>query len=161
MRLLDSIKSLISEAIEWNDGDYDYQHGYCHYFAYDIIGKLKELYPEKDIRYLLLLGAEYEEGDDEPIQEYLIHVYIAIDNYLLDSNGFSTWEEADERLDDWEQRQYELIPEDYELVVDTQETNEIPEWFFNNKFCNTNKVKKDIEKFLSHPEVIELLQVFK
>ena len=55
MRLLDSIKSLVCEAIEWNDGDYDYQYGYCHYFAYDIIGKLKELYPEKDIRYLLLL----------------------------------------------------------------------------------------------------------
>jgi hypothetical protein len=34
----------------------------------------------------------------------------------------------------------------------------MPEMFFNNKFCNTNKVKKDIEKFLSHPEVIELFQ---
>ena len=158
MRLLDSIKSILSEEIQWKDGGYDYQHGFCHYFAYDIIGRLRKLYPQRNIRYYILLGSEYEEGDDEPIQEYLIHVYIAIDNYLLDSNGFSTWEEADQRLDDWEQRQYELIPDDYELVVDTKETNEMPEWFFNNKFCNTKTVRQDVKKFLSHPEVRELLQ---
>jgi len=158
MRLLDSIKSILSEEIQWKDGGYDYQHGFCHYFAYDIIGRLRKLYPQRNIRYYILLGSEYEEGDDEPIQEYLIHVYIAIDNYLLDSNGFSTWEEADQRLDDWEQRQYELIPDDYELVVDTKETNEMTEWFFNNKFCNTKTVRQDVKKFLSHPEVRELLQ---
>ena len=29
----------IIESLEskWNKGNYDYQHGYCHYFAYDII----------------------------------------------------------------------------------------------------------------------------
>jgi hypothetical protein len=32
--------------------------------------------------------------------------------------------------------------------------------FFNNKFCNTKTVRQDVKKFLSHPEVRELLQVF-
>ncbi len=159
MRLLDSIKSIVSEEIEWKDGGYDYQHGFCHYFAYDIIGRLRKLYPERNIRYYILLGSEYEEGDPNPIQEYLIHVYIAIDNYLLDSNGFTTEEEAEKRLQEWEERQYTLIPDDYELVVDMQESNEIPEMFFNNKFCNTKTVRQDVKKFLSHPEVRELLQV--
>jgi hypothetical protein len=26
----------------WNEGNYDYQYGYCHYFAYDIISKIKK-----------------------------------------------------------------------------------------------------------------------
>jgi hypothetical protein len=39
------IRRILREELEWgSSGKYDYQKGYCHYFAYDIIGRLKKLY---------------------------------------------------------------------------------------------------------------------
>lgn len=156
----------IQESLEdkWNTGNkhgnkYDYQHGFCHYFAYNIIGKLKKLYPEKNIRYYLILADEvydFDEGDVE--QSYLIHAYIKIDDLYLDSEGFSTENEIEERTEDWYQRQLIELPEDYRIDIWHDEYDHIPENFFNNQFCNTGMIKKDIEKFLSHPEVKELLK---
>jgi hypothetical protein len=40
-----------------------------------------------------------------------------------------------------------------------KEVKTIPKYYFNSNFCNVSIVKKDIEKFLSHPEVRELLQM--
>lgn len=165
--LRSKIKRILKENLEsrWNlsnenDNSYDYQHGFCHYFAYDIIGKLKKLYPEKNIRYYLILADEvydFDEGDVE--QSYLIHAYIKIDDLYLDSNGFSTEEEIDRRADEWYERQLNDLPEDYRLDIWHDEYNEIPEYFFNNKFCNRATIKKDVEKFLSHPEVKDLLNI--
>ena len=39
-----------------------------------------------------------------------------------------------------------------------EETNEIPEYFFNNTFCNTGRVKKDMEEFLNNPIVKRILR---
>jgi hypothetical protein len=36
--------------------------------------------------------------------------------------------------------------------------NQIPEWAFNNKFCNPGRVKKDVEDFLSNPIVQRILR---
>ena len=37
------IRRILREELEWGfSGEYDYQRGYCHYFAYDIIGRLKK-----------------------------------------------------------------------------------------------------------------------
>ena len=94
------IRKIIKEELEseWRQSDYDYQWGFCHYFAYNIIDKLKEMYPDKDIKYYLLLADlvyDFDEGEVE--QEYLIHAYVSIDGRLLDSNGFTTEEEAERR----------------------------------------------------------------
>lgn len=157
----------INEGLEdtWNTGNkygnkYDYQHGFCHYFAYNIIGKLKKLYPDKNIRYYLILADEvydFDEGDIE--QSYLIHAYIKIDDLYLDSNGFSTEDEIEERTKDWYERQLPMLPEDYRIDIWHDEYDEIPKMFFNNQFCNTGTIKKDVDKFLSHPEVKELLNI--
>ena len=168
MNLMDKFKTLVKEELEsvWNvpnkDGDrYNYQHGYCHYFAYDIIGRLKKLYPNRNIRYFLLLATEYEEGDTFPSVTYLIHAYIAIDDLLFDSNGFTTEQEAEQRMIDWEKRQNVLNRDEPEIYVETdmQEFSEIPIEYFTNGGCDTKKVKRDVTKFLSHPEVRELLKI--
>jgi len=157
--LFESIRRILKETLEseWNKGNYDYQHGYCHYFAYNIIDKIKKKFPKKDIKYYLLLASEVDKETQEPIQEYLIHVYIKIDDLLLDSNGFTTQSEAWQRAQEWEQRQSHLVPEEYETEVWEEESDEIPEYFFNNSFCNTKRVKQDLKDFLSHPSVQKLL----
>lgn len=167
MNLQESIKRILREELEskWNTGNkhgnkYDYQHGYCHYFAYNIIGRLKKLYPNKNIRYYLILADEiYDFDEGEVEQSYLIHAYIKIDDLYLDSNGFATEDEIEERTQDWYNRQLNDLPEDYRIDIWHDEYNRIPRKFINSQFCDTGIIKKDIEKFLSHPEVRELLKI--
>jgi hypothetical protein len=167
MNLQEHIRRILRETLEskWNTGNehgnkYDYQHGYCHYFAYNIIGRLKKLYPNKNIRYYLILADEIYDFDDGDVeQSYLVHAYIKIDDLYLDSNGFSTEEEIDQRTNEWYERQLPDLPEDYRLEIWHDEYNKIPKMFFNNQFCNVGTIKKDVDKFLSHPEVKELLKI--
>jgi len=158
----------INEGLEdtWNTGNehgnkYDYQHGYCHYFAHNIIGRLKKLYPNKNIRYYLILADEiydYDEGEVE--QSYLVHAYIKIDDLYLDSNGFSTEDEVDQRANEWYERQLPDLPEDYRLEIWHDEYKRIPRKFLDkNQFCDAGSVKRDVDRFLSHPEVKELLNI--
>lgn len=77
---------------------------------------------------------------------------------LLDSNGFTTYDKAIERAEDWEQRQLSMTPDEYEIELRDEESNVIPEIFFNNSFCNAKKVKEDVEKFLSNPIVKRILR---
>jgi hypothetical protein len=160
MNLHQSIKKILKETLEarWNDGDYDYQHGFCHYFAYNIIDKIRERFPDKEINYLLLLASEIDTHTNEVEQEYLLHVYIKIDDLLLDSNGFTTYDKAIERVEDWEERQLSMTPDDYEIKLRVEESDVIPEIFFNNSFCNAKRVKQDVEKFLSNAIVQRILR---
>jgi len=160
MKLQQTIKRILRETLEskWNKGNYDYQHGYCHYFAYDIIGKIKEKFPNKKVNYYLLLANEVDRRDGTVEQDYLLHVYIQIDDMLLDSNGITTYEKAWERAEDWEQRQQRMTPDEYEINVWDEESDTIPEMFFNNEFCNTGRVKKDVDEFLSNPIVQRILR---
>ena len=150
----------ITESLEskWNKGNYNYQYGYCHYFAYNIIDKIKKRFPKKKVNYYLLLANEVDIESGNVEQEYLIHAYIQIDDILLDSNGITTLESAWERADEWERIQRPMTPDEYEINVWDEETDTIPEWFFNNSFCNTGRVKKDLEDFLSHPIVQRILR---
>jgi hypothetical protein len=50
--------------------------------------------------------------------------------------------------------------EDYRIDIWHDEYDEIPKMFFNSKFCNVDSVKRDVERFLSHPEVKELLKIW-
>ena len=161
MNLKEQIRKVLRETLEskWNKGNYNYQHGYCHYFAYNIIDKIREMYPNKQVNYYLLLANEVDtEFDNDVVQEYLIHAYIQIDDMLLDSNGFTTMDEAWERLEEWERVQRGMIPDEYEINIWDEETDEIPEYFFNNTFCNTGRVKKDMEDFLNNPIVKRILR---
>lgn len=160
MNLQENIRRILRESLEseWNEGNYDYQHGFCHYFAYNIIDKIRERFPNKKVNYYLLLANEVNKDTDEVEQDYLLHVYIKIGDKLLDSNGFTTMDEVEERVDDWYGRQLTMTPEEYDINVWEEESDEIPEMFFNNRFCNTKRVKEDMEKFLSHPSVQKLLK---
>ena len=160
MNLQETIRRILRDTLEskWNKGNYDYQHGYCHYFAYDIIGKIKKRFPNKKVNYYMILANEVDKYDGTIVQDYLIHVYIQIDNMLLDSNGITTHEKAWERAEEWEQRQAHLVPDEYETKMWEEESDTIPEYFFNNKFCNTRRVKKDVEEFLNNPIVQRILR---
>ena len=160
MNLQESIRRILRESLEseWNEGNYDYQHGFCHYFAYNIIDKIRERFPNKKVNYYLLLANEVNKDTDEVEQDYLLHVYIKIGDKLLDSNGFTTMDEVEERVDDWYNRQLTMTPEEYEINVWEEESDEIPKMFFNNRFCNIKRVKEDMDKFLSHPSVQKLLK---
>ena len=97
--------------------------------------------------------AQEVDSDDVVVRDYLVHAYIKIDNMLLDSNGFTTVDDAEKRLQEWEQQQEHLVPEEYTTHTWTEETNEIPSYFFNNSFCSSKRVKEDLEQFLKNPIV--------
>jgi hypothetical protein len=101
---------------------------------------------------------EIDEEDETVVQDYLVHAYIKIDNILLDSNGITTMDMAWKRLEEWEENQKHLVPEMYRTEIFDEETDKIPEWFFNNSFCNTGRVKKDMEEFLNNPIVKRILR---
>jgi hypothetical protein len=156
----ENIRRILKETLEskWNKGNYNYQHGYCHYFAYDIIGKIKKRFPNKKVNYYMILANEVDKYDGAIVQDYLIHVYIQIDNMLLDSNGITTHDKAWEMAEEWEQRQAHLVPDEYETKMWEEESDTIPEMFFNNSFCNTRRVKKDVEEFLNNEIVQRILR---
>jgi hypothetical protein len=151
------IRRILREELEWGfSGEYDYQRGYCHYFAY----RLKKLYPNKDIKYYILFADEIYDYDEGIVEgTALIHVYIKIDNYLLDSNGFTTIEDANKRMKEWIQEMSEELPDDYRLEGYVKETRRFPTGYINKTQCDLETIKKDIKTFLSNPEVIELLKM--
>ena len=130
--------------------DYDYQYGYCHYFANVIIKQIRKLLPNKEINYLLVLG-EREGLYSEP-EDVLIHAYINIGNYILDSEGFHQMDNAEMKRLQWEEYERRMGGSDYETYSSWIEVaDEIPGYFFNT-FCSVSKVKKDIKEFMSNPQ---------
>lgn len=151
--------NFINERLEkkWNKGIYDYQSGYCHYFAYNIKDKIKKRFTDKDVKYYLLMALEEDIESGAIITEYLVHVYIKIGNFLLDSNGIIDIDKADDRLDDWEKNVNKDIPDIYKVKTWTEESDDIPDIFFNN-FCNIERVRKDLEDFMNNPIVKRILR---
>ena len=136
--------------------NYDYQYGYCHYFADVIINKIRELVPnDVPINYYLILADRFDD-EGEVINEVLIHAYIKIKDYYLDSEGFHTKEQVDNREKEWSDREETLTPDGYSFNTWQEETDIIPIYFFN-KYCKTTKVKKDIEEFISQPTFQEFI----
>ena len=161
MRIIITERQLQEIESKWNDGGYDYQHGYCHYFAYNIIGKLRKLYPNKKINYYIIIADviyDFDEGELE--SRNLVHVYIKIDDVFLDSNGISDLTEVERRTKEFYDNNIEELESDYRLDVYHKEFKTIPKQFLNKNYCDSNTVKKDIKKFLSHPEIKELLKIF-
>ena len=131
--------------------NYDYQHGHCHYFANIIIDEIRKLAPNDfPINYYLIL-AERHDDEGETIDDVLIHVYIKIGNYYLDSEGFHTIDDVNKREQEWVDIEETLTPEDYSFNSYQEESENIPNYFFN-RFCKRDTVKKDIKDFISQPQ---------
>ena len=137
--------------------EYDYQYGYCHYFADIIIDEIRNLVPKNfPINYYLILAERYDDYG-ETIDDVLIHAYIKIGEYYLDSEGFHTIDEVNQREQEWVDREETLTPEDYSFHSYQEESETIPKYFFN-RFCKTSDVKKDIKEFISKPKFQEFIQ---
>ena len=134
---------------------YDYQHGYCHYFADIIIDEIRALIPTHTVNYYLIL-AERMDDDNEVMDDVLIHAYIKIGDYLLDSDGFHKMGDADIRMEEWEDTEETLTPDDYSFNAWIEETKEIPSHFFN-RYCKRSRVKNDIREFISQPSFKEFI----
>jgi hypothetical protein len=163
MKLIQSIKEILREELEpkWNtSNEYNYQDGFCNYFADNLIVKLKKQYPDRNIRYYLILADliyDYDEGELE--DSTIVHAYVKIDNLYLDSNGLSTEEDVNQRMQDWYDEKLLDLPEDYRLEIWHKEYNKIPKRFLKRAtICDSKRIKKDIDLFLSHPEVKQLLE---
>ena len=126
---------------------YDYQYGYCHYFAKNVIGELRATYPNKQINHFLLLVDEVDVDTEDIVYEHLIHVYVKIDDIYIDSEGFITYEKVMERVDNWLQIQREVVPHHHRLDVWLMEDTEIPKHFFDDQTCDEDMVKKDVHTF--------------
>jgi len=130
---------------------HDYQYGYCHYFADIIIDEIRGMVPNNfPINYYLILGSRFDDNE-ENIDDVLIHAYIKIGDYYLDSEGFHTIQEVDNREQSWRDIEETLTPKDYSFDTYQEETDSIPDYFFN-RFCKRDKVKKDIKEFVSQPQ---------
>jgi hypothetical protein len=139
---------------------YDYQYGYCHYFANLIINKIREYVPKNvPINYYLILAERYDDNENV-IDHVLVHAYIKIKEYYLDSEGFHTKDDADIREMEWSNREEQLTPDDYSYDTWQEETDSIPEHFFN-RFCKASQVKKDIKDFISQPNIQEFFTKLK
>lgn len=129
---------------------YNYQRGYCHYFADIIINEIRKLVPKNyPVNYYLILGYRYVEDE---IDEYvLIHVYIKIGNYYLDSEGFHTVDEVNDREQQWIDIEEINKPENSSYETFQEQSEKIPKEFFYG-VCDPNEVKRDIKKFMSQPQ---------
>ena len=57
-----------------------------------------------------------------------------------------------------ETQKFERKNDEYETKMWEEESDTIPEMFFNNSFCNTRRVKKDVEEFLNNEIVQRILR---
>lgn len=140
-------------------GGNDYQFGHCHYFAKYLIEVFKEMLPNMDIKYHLVLATRYDD-DNENIDDVLIHAYLKVGDYLIDSEGVHTIEIASEREKDWAEREKNLTPDGYDFETWEEESDEIPEMFFN-RFCSTKQLKRDVIEFIERPEVRKIIENYK
>jgi hypothetical protein len=137
----------------------NYQFGHCHYFAKYLKRVFEELLPNKEIKFYLLLANRIDD-EDEIIDEVLIHAYLKIDNYYIDSEGVSDEEETERRIQEWADVEKDLTPDGYDFEVWEDEADDIPEIFFN-RFCSTKHLKKDVSEFIKRKDVMDLINKLK
>jgi hypothetical protein len=137
----------------------DYQFGHCHFFAEFLIKTFKEIIPNEEIVYHLIL-AERLDGDDIVIDEVLVHAYLRVRDLLIDSEGVHTIEVASLREKEWADREKDLTPEGYDFETWQDECDYIPEIFFN-KFCSTKHIKQDVVDFLMRDDIQQLINKYR
>jgi len=137
----------------------DYQWGHCHFFARYVKKVFEKLLPNKDIKFYLLLASRIDD-EDEVIDEVLIHAYLKIDNYYIDSEGVFDEEETELRVQEWADVEKDLTPDGYDFATWEDITDEIPEKFFN-RFCSTKHLEEDVRQFIKRPDILSLVKSLK
>ena len=133
----------------------NYQFGHCHYFAKYLIEVFKKLIPDADIKYHLILAKRLDD-DNEVIDEVLVHAYLKINEFLIDSEGVNDINSASEREKEWANKEKDLTPDGYDFIVWEETTDEIPEIFFN-KYCSNKHLKQDVKDFINRFDVQSLI----
>lgn len=136
----------------------DYQFGHCHFFAKYLIKVFREILPDVDIKYHLIM-AERLNDEDEVIDEVLVHAYLRVGEYLIDSEGVHTIYVSSLREKDWADREKNLTPEGYDFETWEDEYNDIPENFFN-QFCSIKKLKQDVIDFIKRNDVQKVIKKY-
>ena len=90
----------------------------------------------------------------------LVHAYLKVGDYLIDSEGVHTIDIASEREKEWADREMDLTPDGYDFSTWEESRDEIPEMFFN-RFCSTKKLKQDVIDFVKRQDVQEVIQKLK
>jgi hypothetical protein len=137
----------------------DYQWGHCHFFARYVKKVFERLLPNKEIKFYLLLANRIDD-EGEVIDEVLIHAYLKIDNYFIDSEGVFDQKETEIRAMEWGDREKDLTPDGYDFEAWEEEADEIPEIFFNS-FCSTKHLQDDVKQFFNRPEIMEFVKTLK
>jgi hypothetical protein len=137
----------------------DYQWGHCHFFARYVKKVFEKLLPNKDIKFYLLLASRIDD-EDEVIDEVLIHAYLKIDDYYIDSEGVFDEEETERRVQMWADVEKDLTPDGYDFATWEDITDEIPEIFFN-RFCSTKHLEEDVRQFINRPDIVSLVKSLK
>ena len=137
----------------------DYQWGHCHFFARYVKKVFEKLLPNKDIKFYLLLASRIDD-EDEVIDEVLIHAYLKIDNYYIDSEGVFDEKETERRVQEWADVEKDLTPDGYDFATWEEITDEIPEIFFN-RFCSTKHLEEDVRQFIKRPDILSLVKSLK
>jgi hypothetical protein len=137
----------------------DYQWGHCHFFARYVKKVFEKLLPKKDIKFYLLLASRIDDEDEE-IDEVLIHAYLKIDNYYIDSEGVFDEKETERRVQEWADVEKDLTPDGYDFATWEDMTDEIPEIFFN-RFCSTKHLEEDVRQFMNRPDIVSLVKYLK
>ena len=140
-------------------GGNDYQFGHCHYFAKYLIRVFKEMLPKVDVKYHMVLAERYD-NDGENIDDVLIHVYLKVGEYLIDSEGVFSISKASERTQEWADVEKTLTPDGYDFETWEEESDNIPEMFFN-RFCSNKQLKNDVLEFVKRPDVLEVINKYK
>ena len=155
------MRKLIEKILIENRNDYDYQFGFCHFFATNIKNKLKEILPGKKIEYYLLIAEELVIDTNEVIEYHLIHVYIKIDNFYLDSKGVHNYDDIMIKFENYEREAIKYLPDFIELTLKEGESDDIPDLFFDDNECDQEQVKQDIEEFITNPEIKQFIKEIK
>jgi hypothetical protein len=137
----------------------DYQWGHCHFFARYVKKVFEKLLPNKEIKFYLLLASRIDD-EDEVIDEVLIHAYLKIDDYYIDSEGVFDEEETERRVQMWADVEKDLTPDGYDFATWEDITDEIPEIFFN-RFCSTKHLEEDVRQFIKRPDILSLVKSLK
>lgn len=137
----------------------DYQWGHCHFFARYVKKVFEKLLPNKEIKFYLLLASRIDD-EDEVIDEVLIHAYIKIDNYYIDSEGVFDEKETERRVKEWADVEKNLTPDGYDFETWEDEADQIPEIFFN-KFCSTKHLEQDVKQFMKRTDILSLIKSLK
>jgi hypothetical protein len=115
--------------------------------------------PKVDVKYHLVLAARYDD-DEEIIDDVLIHAYLKVGDYLIDSEGVHSIDTASDRAQSWADVEKDLTPDGYDFETWEEQSENIPEMFFN-RWCSNKQLKDDVLEFVKRPDVMEVVEQYK